>query len=266
MSEAEGIERVPTGIPGLDEMLEGGLPRGYVVLLAGGPGSGKSTLAMQFLYKGAEQYNEPGVYITLEERPRDIIRNFSRYGWDLSRIKIIGLIPQKATLAESVKYVASYETPEGVEIEGEKESNVLEFSPKKFSIDLVKDVITREVKKIDAKRIVVDSIASLAAQLDNAFEIRQEILGLVNLLNELGTTSLILTEMPHGKEGISRFGVEEFMAQGVIALYNIKKGSERVRGLEILKMRGTNHSKRICMFDITNFGIVVYPSENLYRE
>lgn len=260
MSETEDkIERVPTGIPGLDEMLEGGLPRGYVVLLAGGPGSGKSTLAMQFLYKGVEQHNEAGIYITLEERPKDIIRNFSRYGWDLSKIKIIGLIPQKATLAESIKYVASYETPE-------EESNILEFTPKKFSIDLVKDVIIREVKKIDAKRIVVDSIASLAAQLDNAFEIRQEILGLVNLLNDLGATSLILTEMPHGKEGISRFGVEEFMTQGVIALYNIKKGSERVRGLEILKMRGTNHSKRICMFDITNFGIVVYPSENLYRE
>jgi len=255
------IERVQTGIAGLDEMLQGGLPRGYTILVAGGPGSGKSTFAMQFLYKGVTDYNENGIYITLEERPKDIIRNLSRYGWDLNKVKLISMIPQKASIAENVKYITTLESSEPADT-----TNILEFTPKRFSIDTVKDVIKREVNKVNAKRLVVDSLASLAAQINDVFEIRQEVLGLSNLLNDLGCTSLILTEMPEGQSGISRFGVEEFMAQGVIALYNIKKGSERVRGLEILKMRGTNHSKKICMMEIAQAGVVVYPSEDLYRE
>lgn len=253
------IERVLTGIPGLDEMLQGGFPKGYTILVAGGPGSGKSTFAMQFLYKGLADYKESGVYITLEEKPKDIIRNLSRYGWELSKVKLISMIPQKASIAENVKYITHFET-------AKPEDNIVEFTPKRFSIDTVKDVITKEIKKTDAKRIVIDSLASLAAQINDIFEIRQEVLGLVNLLNDLGCTALVLTEMPEGQSGISRFGVEEFMAQGVIALYNIKKGSERVRGLEVLKMRGTNHSKKICMMEIAQNGVLVYPSEDLYRE
>jgi KaiC/GvpD/RAD55 family RecA-like ATPase len=252
------IERAPTGISGLDEMLNGGIPRGYTILVAGGPGSGKSTFAMQFLTNGISQYNENGIYITLEERAADIIRNFSAYGWDLSKVKIISMVPQKASIAQDTKYI----TPE----ETSKETNYLEFSPKSFSVDVIKDIITEQAEKVDAKRLVVDSLASLSIQLENTFAIRQEILGLSNLLNELGCTSLLLTEMPEGQEGISRYGMEEFICQGVIALYNIRKGSERVRGLEILKMRGTDHSKRICLMEIGDAGVVVYPNENLYTE
>ncbi|MFQ5815884.1 MAG: ATPase domain-containing protein [Candidatus Hydrothermarchaeaceae archaeon] len=254
------MERTSTGIPGFDEMLEGGIPMGYTVLVAGGPGSGKSTFAMQYLYKGLTDYNENGLYITLEEGPKDLVRNFSEFGWDMSKVRIIGMIPQKASIASGTKYIS----PE--ELEKQKSSNILEFSPRRFSVDTVKDVITSEVEEREAKRLVIDSLASLSLQMDDAYEIRQEVLGLSNLLNDLGCTSLLLTEMPEGQSGISRYGVEEFMAQGVIALYNIRKGSERVRGLEILKMRGTKHSKKICLMEIAEKGIVVYPTEDLYRE
>lgn len=254
------IERTPTGITGLDEMLNGGIPSGYTILVAGGPGSGKSTFAMQFLYNGISQHDENGIYITMEENPRDMIRNFSGYGWDMSKVKIIGMLPQKLSIAQETKYITPSETQE------EKDRNILEFNPKKFSVDVVGGVITEQVKGTNAKRLVIDSLASLSIQLHDSFEIRQEILGLSNLLNELGCTSLILTEMPEGQSGISRFGIEEFVCQGVIALYNIRKGSERVRGLEILKMRGMDHSKKICLMSIGDNGITIYPNENLYRE
>jgi len=254
------IERTLTGIPGFDEMLDGGLPKGYTILVAGGPGAGKSTFAMQFLYKGIADYGEKGIYITLEERPKDIINNFGRYGWDMSKVRLIGMIPQKASIAMGTKYI----NPQ--ELEEQKASNVMEFTPRKFSVDTVKDLITREVEEHGATRMVIDSLASLALQMADIYEIRQEVLGLSNLLNELGCTTLLLTEMPEGQAGVSRFGVEEFMAQGVIALYNIKKGSDRVRGLEIMKMRGTKHSKKICMMDIIDNGIIVYPNEDLYKE
>ena len=254
------MERTLTGISGFDEMLGGGIPQGYTVLLAGGPGSGKSTFAMQYLYKGFTDYNEPGIYITLEERPHHIVQNFSGFGWDMSKIKIIGMMPQKASVAQRAKYITAEDA------EKQKNKNILEFTPDKFSVDTIKDVITMEVESLGAKRLVIDSLASLSLQMENVYDIRQEVLGLSNLLNDLGCTSLLLTEMPEGQTGISRFGVEEFMSQGVIALYNVKKGSDRVRGLEILKMRGTNHSKKICLIDILENGVAVYPSEDLYRE
>lgn len=254
------MEYTKTGIPGFDEMLGGGLPKGYTILVAGGPGSGKSTFAMQFLYKGISEYNEPGIYITLEERPRHIVQNFSGFGWDMNQVRIIGMMPQKASVAQRTKYVSANEEAK------KARSNLIEFTPSKFSVDTVKELITKEVEAIDAKRLVIDSLASLSLQMQDVYEIRQEILGLSNLLNELGCTSLLLSEMPEGEKGISRFGVEEFMSQGVIALYNVKKGSDRVRGLEILKMRGTKHSKKISLMDITDTGITAYPTEDLYRE
>jgi|Deesub1362A_J573_1020465.scaffolds.fasta_scaffold00016_52 KaiC/GvpD/RAD55 family RecA-like ATPase len=255
------IERTPTGIPGLDEMLNGGIPKGYTVLIAGGPGSGKSTFAMQVLANGVSKYGENGVYISLEERATDIIKNFSPFGWDLSKIKIISMIPQKASLAKDVKYLS----PEEVSGKAE-EKNYLELNPKRFSVDTAKDVIIKEVAKTNAKRLVIDSLAGFSMQINDPFEIRQEILGLSNLLNNLGCTSFLLTEMPEGQKGVSRYGMEEFICQGVIALYNIRKGSERVRGLEILKMRGTKHSQKIVMLEIGPKGVVVYPDEELYRE
>lgn len=251
-------EKTATGVAGLDEMLEGGIPKGYTILVAGGPGSGKSTFAMQFLTNGVDQYGENGIYITLEERPEDMIRNFSNYGWDLSKIKIISMIPQKASIAQETRYVTSGEVVSG------GESNTIELSPKRFSIDLVRDLIKEHVDESNAKRLVVDSLAALSVQLENVFSIRQEILGLSNLLSELGCTSLLLTEMPEGQAGISRYGIEEFVCQGVIALYNIRKGSERARGLEILKMRGTKHSQKICLMEMADQGVVVYPNENLH--
>lgn len=249
------IEKVETGIPGLDEMLEGGFPKGYTTLISGGPGTGKSTLAMQFLVNGVAR-GEGGIYVTFEERPVDIIRNFSQFGWDLDRIFIIGILTKKSSFVPPANYVDEIRQGE----------NYREYTPKKFSIDLMRDVLIDEVNKRDAKRIVIDSLPALALHFENDRKIREEILGLINLLSELECTSLILTEMPMGGDGVSRYGIEEFLVHGVITLYNIRKGSERVRGLEILKMRGTKHSQKICLMEIGNSGIEVYPNENLYSE
>ena len=251
------MEKTTTGIPGLDEMLDGGLPTGYTILIAGGPGTGKSTFAMQYLKDGVAK-GENGIYITLEERAQDMIRNYANYGWDLSDIRIISLIAQKQSIEEDVKYITAGEVMHG------EPDNSVQMIPKRFSVDLVRETITDHVNDLSAKRIVIDSLAALQVQIGDPFEIRQEILGLSGLLTKLGCTSLLLTEMPEGQKGISRYGIEEFIAQGVIALYNIRKGSERARGLEILKMRGTKHSQKICMMELASEGFVVYPNENLY--
>ncbi len=250
------MEKTPTGIPGLDEMLDGGIPRNYTVLVTGGAGTGKSTFGMQFLVKGLEEYGENGLYITFEERPKDIIRNFSQFGWDVEKIRIVGILPQKSSFISPAKYI---------EKKSDKK-NYFEYTPRRFSVDIIRDTIIKHVEEVNAKRVVIDSVTALAFFLSSDLEIRQEILGLINLLSELEVTSLILSEKPEGKEGISRFGVEEFLAHGVIILYNIVKGSERVRGIEVFKMRGVNHSKKICLMEIGPNGIEVYPTESLYRD
>ncbi|MEE9594456.1 MAG: ATPase domain-containing protein [Candidatus Hydrothermarchaeales archaeon] len=252
---SEEIVRVPTGIAGLDKMLEGGIPKGYTVLVAGGPGSGKSTLAMQFIYNGITKYGENGIYATLQENPDEMKTNFSRFGWNLDKVDILALIPEKAGELED-----DYILP--ARIEKAEDDIAFEW----FSSEQVKKLIAEKVKETGATRIVIDSLAPLLLQIDNSFSIRQEILDLVTQLKKLGCTTLLITEMPEGQKGVSRFDVEEFMSQGIIVVYNIPKGSERVRGLEILKMRGTNHSKKICLMDIAKNGIVVYSDENLHRE
>ncbi|MFH1773652.1 MAG: ATPase domain-containing protein [Methanobacteriota archaeon] len=248
------VERTLTGIPGLDEMIGGGIPKGHTVLISGGPGTGKSTFAMQFLYNGAVKYNEPGVFISLEEKPEDLVKNFSKYGWDLSRVNILSVVPTKfVTSANLRKGRFTFKTEKG-------------FREGEFSMDFLREIIKDKVEKTKAKRVVLDSISALSLHLEKSFMVRQEVLSTVLLLSELGATSMITTETPEGRKGMSRFGVEEFVSQGVIGLYNIKLGSKRVRGLEILKMRGTKHSQNICLMSTSDEGIVVYPKENLYSE
>lgn len=247
------IARVPSGIPGLDEMIEGGFPRGRMALIAGGPGTGKSTFGMQFLHDGASRFNEPGLYLSLEETKKDIIENFSRYGWKFDNVEILSIIPQKLTTVEETKFmVPTIELESGGPL-----------SMKRFSIELVKDFIKKKVKEHGVKRIVIDSIPSLAMSVEDQFSIRQEILQLNNLLQELDCTSIVLTEIPEGQKSASMYGVEEFMAPAVIIIYNVKKGGKRVRGLEVLKMRGTNHSQDIVMIDMDENGIQVFPGESL---
>ncbi|NOZ77307.1 MAG: hypothetical protein GXO65_06525 [Euryarchaeota archaeon] len=129
------MEKTPTGIAGLDEMLDGGIPTGYTVLVSGGPGSGKSTFAMQFLTNGKEMYGEDGVYITMDERPSEIDRNFAQYGWDLSKIMLLGLNIRQATDTTEVKYTTLDE-------DKREHSNIIELDVKKISVDSLKDFIT----------------------------------------------------------------------------------------------------------------------------
>ncbi len=231
--------KVRTGIEGFDELVLGGLPRGQSILVTGGTGTGKSTFALQFLYKGAKVYDEPGIYVTLEESIPGVIKNASTYGWDIEGL-------QKKSKVELLDY-----------------SPVVSGQIRRIEPTDIFASISAAWKRIGAKRIVVDPITVFGMQTDSLMQLRQDLLRFSNLLKQLDSTVLFVTEIPEDSQSLSRYGVEEFIADGVIVLYFLKFGGLRARGIEVRKMRGTSHKEGTFPVKISEAGIVVNPSKAL---
>lgn len=243
MSDHE-IDRVKTGIPGLDELIEGGIPRGDTILVAGKAGTGKSILAMQFIYKGATEYDEPGVFVTLEEPPHLIKRNMFRFGMDLDaqikegKISIVDLSPSKEVTPVTI---------------GEFPS---------FDLSGLQAIIMNHVNKLKAKRIVLDTLSIMAYKFRSRDILREEFFKLAAAITRTGCTLLITSEIPEQDQGLGVFDIEAFLASGVIVLYNDKiSDTSRSRSIEVLKLRGSKHSSRIHSMRITDEGIRVWPGE-----
>ena len=167
------IERVPTGIPGLDNLIEGGLPKGRITLITGTSGTGKTTLGMQFLHNGITRFGENGLFVTLEEEVSDLTRDMTRYGWALEELT-------------GQKKFAIARSPIPFEV---KEGNV--------NLDSILDNIHRQAMEVDAKRIVFDSIASLGLPYEDPVGLRRDVLRLGALLRELGCTTLLPVSYTH---------------------------------------------------------------------
>jgi len=254
------IKRIETGIPGLDELLGGGFPKGRSILLTGGAGTGKSIFGIQYLYNGIVKYGENGILVTLEE-PTEVIReNMKTFGWNLKELEdenqlaIIDAAPirYKDSKADTERYKLAHKPHP---ILGERE----------FGIQDITSLIHENRRKIDAKRLVFDSLTTLILHHSDLFAIRQDILTLIKTLKISDISSILIAESPTGDE-IGRFGVEPFLAEGVIILSMIRRGNTRIRALDIYKMRGTTHSMDSTLFGITNEGIIIYPGEKVFRD
>ncbi|AIF69543.1 ATPase [Palaeococcus pacificus DY20341] len=243
------MKRIKSGIPGFDDLIQGGFPENTTVLVAGGTGTGKTTFGLQFIYKGAEEYGEPGVFVTLEERAKDIRREVKSFGWDFKALENKGLI----AIIDGVSSAVGLPSEEKFALE------------EKFNIDNFLRYIYRVVKSINAKRLVIDSIPSLAFRLEDERQIREVLLKLNTILLEMGVTTILTTEAPDPQAGkISRYGIEEYISRGLVLLDLQERNIELKRYLLIRKMRETKHSMRKYPFEITNTGIVVYPSGEIY--
>ncbi|MDI3502135.1 MAG: hypothetical protein PWR13_782 [Archaeoglobi archaeon] len=241
-------ERVKSGIPGFDELCNGGLLRGRSYLVSGTSGAGKSIFCRQYLYKGAAEFGENGILVTTEELPEDIREDSLAFGWDFekleeeNKIAIIDATSVKIGIPSKEKYV-----------------DLRPFDMRSLLSQIVS--IQREIK---AKRAVIDSATAMAFSLDSLPKIRVEFLRLTATLNLLGMTSLLTCEIGDEKS-LSRFGVEQFVVDGVIGMYYQRVENVRIRSIEIYKMRGTGHSTKLHPYDITENGIVVHPYEEVFR-
>ncbi|MFC2174485.1 ATPase domain-containing protein [archaeon] len=245
------MERVPTGIEGLDNMIEGGFPRGRTVLLSGGCGTGKSIFAMQYLFHGAAAYNEPGVYVTVDERPELTRQDMLRFGWDVKQLEdegklvILDLTGTKTGVQSEEKYSMS----------------------SALDIDRLVLKIMQTAGEIGARRLVIDSIPALGFRLEHEQEARNMILKLSYMIRKSDLTALLISEIPEQTMGagpmqFSKYGVEEYVADSVILLHYLGMGTDTNRTLYIRKMRGTKHVEDIIPLHITEGGIkLVNPEE-----
>ncbi len=229
------MNRVKTGIPGLDDLIEGGFPESSSILLSGGPGVGKSIFCLQYLYAGAKQYNERGIYVTLEEGPHNLWWNMQRFKWDLLPL-------EKQNLLKIFKFEPNMDMKN--DIEGQTRR------------------ILEKAKELNAKRLVIDSITAFSFWIEEVPKIRYALYVLMEELRKMNVTTILTTETTGGKDEMSRFGVEEFLTDGVIQLYL----NPPHRAIYVRKMRGTNNDKSIRPYKIDDLGASVDPRNEVLWE
>ncbi len=228
-------KRVAIGIQHLDNLIGGGFKINSTNLVAGSAGAGKTIFALQFLINGILKYGEPVIYITFEERKDKLYDDVLEFGWDLAKL------------------------------EKEGKFAFLEYTPEQVKKVLVEGggTIDSVITKMKAKRLVIDSISSFALLYPNELERKEAILALIDLINSWGCTAL-LTAQDEARDGLLVSSSLEFEVDSIILLYYVKKKADRIRAMEIFKMRGTKHPGTTFAFDITNKGIVVSPSKKIF--
>lgn len=234
----EASRKIPTGIEGFEHITMGGVTEGRTTLVVGTSGSGKTFLSLELLYRGITQFGRPGIFVTFEERPIDIVRNMKRLGWNLN-----DLIDQK-------KFMVIDASPDTTQIE---EIGLYDLSGLLAQIQY-------GVKKIDARMVVLDSLGSLFMHYSNLVILRREIFRLTELLKSMGVTSILTAERLEEYGPISRHGIEEFVSDNVIILRNVLEDERIRRTIQILKMRGHDHFKGESPFTINDgTGISIFP-------
>jgi circadian clock protein KaiC len=238
-SPAAHLPKCPTGIQGLDEITNGGLPRGRPTLVCGGPGCGKTLFAVEFLVRGVVQFGEPGVFMSFEETEAELKGNVALLGFDLA-----GLIRRKKIVLDHV-YIERSEITET----GEYDLEGL-FVRLNLAID-----------SIGARRVVLDTVEALFAGLPNEAILRAELRRLFRWLKNKGVTAVITAE--RGREHLTRHGLEEYVSDCVIVLDHRINEQIATRHLRVVKYRGSPHGTNEYPFLIGDDGISVLPITSL---
>jgi circadian clock protein KaiC len=234
-----GLAKAPTGIAGLDEITNGGLPRGRPTLVCGGAGCGKTLLAMEFLVRGALEYDEPGVFVSFEETPEELVTNARSLGFDLQRLSA-----RRRLLLDYVR----------LERAGLIESG-------EYDLEGLFVRLGHAIDSIGAKRVVLDTIERLFSGLSNTFVVRAELDRLFHWLKTKRVTAIVTGERVG--EHLTRHGLEEYVSDCVIVLDQRVVEQSATRRLRILKYRGSAHGGNEMPFLIDDHGVSVLPITSL---
>ncbi len=218
--------KIRTGIPGFDLIVDGGLKEGKTIVLSGESGSGKSTFGMQFLHNGASDFEEPGIFVTLSQSPQELISDFMGFGWHIEKL----IEKEKIMIIDARPFKMNDEM---------SDSGGLLYDSEPFPFTHLTHLILQGIKKIHAKRLVVDSLSVLSMQYGNQFNTRQGIQKMINSLNEIKCTSIFISENLD-----SRTPPEWYAASGIVVLNHVQKTNTMERSIQVIKMRGTKHSEQ----------------------
>jgi len=224
------IERIKTGITGLDKLIDGGFVKGSSVLVTGAAGTGKTIFCCQFLWEGLKN-GENCMYITFEELPEEIKGDAAVFGWDFDKYEKNG------------KLIISYRDP--------------------FQTTDITTRLENEIKQSRVTRVVVDSTSLLGLYFKDPHDIRRELYKLIKAIKATGATAILTAEIPQEDGVISRFGVEEYVTDGVVVLHHISIGTENFGNIEVRKMRRTKIKKGLYPVDINKGGLRVSEEEVL---
>lgn len=235
----QNLLKTPTGIKGLDEITDGGLPQGRPTLICGGTGCGKTLLAMEFLVRGATEFKEPGVFMSFEEKAEELTKNFSSLGFDLNE-----LIDQDRLIIDHVHL-----EPSEIEETGD------------YDLEGLLIRIGYAIHSIGAKRVVLDTIEALFSGFSNEAILRSELRRLFRFLKDQGVTAIITGEQ--GDRTFTRFGLEEYVADCVLFLNHTVSQQIATRRMRIVKYRGSAHGTNEYPFLIDQQGFSVMPISSL---
>src|SRR5512137_1296019 len=227
------LPKCPTGIQGLDEITGGGLPRGRPTLVCGGAGCGKTLLAVEFLVRGAVQFDEPGVLVAFEETEAELKANVASLGFDLA-----GLVRRKKIVVDHV-YIERSEIHETGE----------------YDLEGLFVRLNHAIDSIGAKRVVLDTLEALFAGIPNEAILRAELRRLFLWLKDKGVTAVITAE--RGREQLTRHGLEEYVSDCVILLDHRVNDQIATRHLRVVKYRGALHGTNEFPFLIGDDGLSV---------
>ncbi len=235
------LEKTPTGIPGVDEITLGGLPKGRPTLVCGNAGCGKTLFAMEFLVRGITRFGEPGVFVAFEEREQELATNVASLGFDLN-----DLVTKEKLVLDHVRVERSE-----IEEAGEYDLEGL-FIRLGYAID-----------SIGAKRVVLDSLETIFSGLLDTAILRSELRRLFSWMREKGVTAVVTAERSNDSPNLTRYGIEEFVADCVILLDNRVTEQVSTRRLRVVKYRGSAHGANEYPFLISEHGISVLPITSL---
>jgi len=229
---------VQSGIPGLDDLLGGGLEPSSTTLVMGGAGCGKTTFLAQFLHNGAVQCNEPGVLISFEESNESVLKHMMNFGFDFKSL-------EEQNLFGIVNY-RPHEVRKLIEEGG----------------GLIMDTVT----SIGAKRLAIDSLTSYITLFEGAYQAREAEIELFSLLHKWGCTTMLSAEGVLTDKSRNTTGAE-YLSDGVIVMHHPRNQSMRYRAIEVIKMRGGKPSEKLCPFEfVDGLGIKVYPNETIFYD
>ncbi len=238
-------EYVLTGIPGFDALFEKGIPKGNAMIIAGGTGTGKTIMCLQICNNLASE-GKKCLYMSFEESQEKLESHMREFNWDPKKLEDKGnLFIQRLNPFEITRNVEALLAEAKGELMIEAKALILpqDFTPDIIIIDSLTAVASVFISREDSYRIYIE-------QLFRAFE-------------DIGATSFLITETDQMPTKFSPTGVEEFLGDGVVVLYSVRTGNVRENGIEVLKLRGAKHQKKIVAMQITDKGIVVYPDQEV---